>query len=225
MIELVNITKSYRMGEMDLNVLSNVSLTVNKGELIAIMGPSGSGKSTLMNIIGCLDRPTGGIYRFEDREINGLNEDELAAVRNSKLGFVFQTFNLLPRFSAVKNVEVPLIYSGVPARERRERAVPLLQRVGLGDRMDHKPSELSGGQQQRVAIARALVNNPPVLLADEPTGNLDSRSGADILKILTDLNAQGVTMIIVTHDQNVAARCKRVINLKDGQIVGDEARA
>lgn len=225
MIELVNITKSYRMGQIDLPVLSGVSLSVKTGELIAIMGPSGSGKSTLMNIIGCLDRPSSGIYSFEGREIGTLSDDELAAVRNSKLGFVFQTFNLLPRFSALKNVEVPLIYSGVPARLRRERAIPLLQSVGLGERMDHKPTELSGGQQQRVAIARALVNNPPVLLADEPTGNLDSRSGEDILNILTDLNVKGVTMIIVTHDQNVAARCKRVINLKDGLVVGDEVRA
>ena len=225
MIELSSITKSYRMGGMELQVLAGVSLSVAKGELIAIMGPSGSGKSTLMNIIGCLDRPTSGVYRFEDREISTLSDDELASVRNSKLGFVFQTFNLLPRFSALKNVEVPLIYSGTPARLRRERAMPLLRMVGLGERMDHKPTELSGGQQQRVAIARALVNNPPVILADEPTGNLDSRSGEDILNILTGLNDQGVTMIIVTHDQNVAARCKRTIRLKDGQIVSDEARA
>ncbi len=224
MIELTDITKTYRIGEADLNVLSGVSLKVRKGELIAIMGPSGSGKSTLMNIIGCLDRPTGGVYRFEDREISTLTDDELAAVRNSKLGFVFQTFNLLPRFSALKNVEVPLIYSGVPARLRRERAIPLLEKVGLAQRMEHKPTELSGGQQQRVAIARALINNPPVLLADEPTGNLDSRSGAEILSILTGLNDQGVTIIIVTHDQNVAARCKRVITLKDGQITSDQVR-
>ncbi len=225
MIELSNITKSYRMGDIDLNVLNGVSLSVQKGELIAIMGPSGSGKSTLMNIIGCLDRPTNGVYRFENREISSLTDDELASVRNGKLGFVFQTFNLLPRFSALKNVEVPLIYSGVPARQRRERAIPLLRKVGLGERMEHKPTELSGGQQQRVAIARALVNNPPVLLADEPTGNLDSRSGEDILNILTGLNDQGVTMIIVTHDQTVAARCKRIIALKDGQIVKDETKA
>jgi putative ABC transport system ATP-binding protein len=225
MIELNAITKSYRMGDVELQVLAGVSLSVKQGELIAIMGPSGSGKSTLMNIIGCLDRPTSGVYRFENREISKLSDDELASVRNTKLGFVFQTFNLLPRFSALKNVEVPLIYSGISARDRKERAMPLLQMVGLGDRMHHKPTELSGGQQQRVAIARALVNNPPVLLADEPTGNLDSRSGADILNILTGLNDQGVTMIVVTHDQSVAARCRRVVTLKDGQIVGDEARA
>ncbi|MGE5172479.1 MAG: ABC transporter ATP-binding protein [Betaproteobacteria bacterium] len=221
MIRLSNITKTYRMGEVDITVLSDVSLSVKKGELIAIMGPSGSGKSTLMNIIGCLDRPTSGVYRFENREIDTMTDDELASVRNSKIGFVFQTFNLLPRFSALKNVEVPLIYSGVPASARRDRAIPLLERVGLADRLHHRPTELSGGQQQRVAIARALVNNPPLLLADEPTGNLDSRSGEEILNIITGLNKQGVTVIIVTHDQNVSARCKRIINLKDGKIVGD----
>ena len=225
MIELSNITKTYRMGDMDITVLSGISLKVQSGELIAIMGPSGSGKSTLMNIIGCLDRPTSGAYHFENREISTLSDDELAAVRNGKIGFVFQTFNLLPRFSALKNVEVPLIYSGVPARLRSERAMPLLQKVGLADRMTHKPTELSGGQQQRVAIARALVNNPPLLLADEPTGNLDSRSGSEILDILTGLNRQGVTIIIVTHDMDVAARCRRVINLKDGQIISDQVMA
>jgi putative ABC transport system ATP-binding protein len=223
MIDLTDITKNYRMGEVEFTVLSEVSLAVQKGELIAIMGPSGSGKSTLMNIIGCLDRPTSGRYRFEQREISAMTDDELALIRNGKIGFVFQTFNLLPRFSALKNVEVPLIYSGVPARVRKERAAPLLEKVGLADRMQHKPSELSGGQQQRVAIARALVNNPPLLLADEPTGNLDSRSGEEILNLLTGLNRQGVTIIIVTHDTDVAARCKRIIHLKDGRIVSDEA--
>jgi putative ABC transport system ATP-binding protein len=225
MISLTNITKTYRMGEVDFTVLAGISLAVQSGELIAIMGPSGSGKSTLMNIIGCLDRPTSGTYHFENREISTLTDDELASVRNVKIGFVFQTFNLLPRFSALKNVEVPLIYSGVPARSRRERAAPLLERVGLADRMQHRPTELSGGQQQRVAIARALVNNPPLLLADEPTGNLDSRSGEEILNILTGLNRQGVTIIIVTHDKDVAARCKRIINLKDGRIISDRVPA
>jgi putative ABC transport system ATP-binding protein len=223
-IELSNITKTYRMGNVDFTVLSGVSLTVKSGELIAIMGPSGSGKSTIMNIIGCLDRPTSGSYRFEDREIGAMTDDELASIRNVKIGFVFQTFNLLARFSALKNVEVPLIYGGVPARLRKGRAVPLLEKVGLADRMQHKPTELSGGQQQRVAIARALVNNPALLLADEPTGNLDSRSGEDILKILTGLNEQGVTVIIVTHDQTVAARCRRIINVKDGQVISDQVR-
>jgi putative ABC transport system ATP-binding protein len=224
MIELKDITKTYRMGEVDFTVLFGVSLNVQKGEFIAIMGPSGSGKSTIMNIIGCLDRPTTGSYRFEDREISAMTDDDLALIRNVKIGFVFQTFNLLARFSALKNVEVPLIYGGVPARLRKERSIPMLEKVGLADRLHHKPTELSGGQQQRVAIARALVNNPPLLLADEPTGNLDSRSGDDILKILTRLNEQGVTVIIVTHDQTVAARCKRIINVKDGQIISDQVR-
>jgi putative ABC transport system ATP-binding protein len=225
MIELTDIAKTYRMGNVEICALCGVSLRVGPGELIAVMGPSGSGKSTLMNVIGCLDRPTAGSYRFESREISDLTDDELAAVRNVKIGFVFQSFNLLPRFSALKNVEVPLIYSGVPGRLRRERAAPVLERVGLGERMHHKPSELSGGQQQRVAIARALVNNPPLILADEPTGNLDSRSGEEILNIITDLNKQGVTIMIVTHDRDVAARCKRIINLKDGRIVSDQVTA
>ncbi len=222
MIELSNITKTYLMGEMDITVLSGVSLTVQPGELIAVMGPSGSGKSTLMNIIGCLDRPTSGVYRFENREISALTDDELAHVRNQKIGFVFQSFNLLPRFTALKNVEMPLIYSGVSGRYRVGRAVPVLEKVGLADRMHHKPTELSGGQQQRVAIARALVNNPPLLLADEPTGNLDSRSGSEVLNIITELNRQGVTVIIVTHDRNVAGRCRRVITLMDGRITNDK---
>ncbi len=213
------------MGEVEITVLTDISLSIKQGELIAIMGPSGSGKSTLMNIIGCLDRPTSGIYRFENREIDTLSDDELAAVRNRKIGFVFQTFNLLPRFTALKNVEVPLIYSGISARDRRERAIPLLEKVGLSERVNHKPAELSGGQQQRVAIARALVNNPSLLLADEPTGNLDSRSGGEILNILTGLNRQGVTIIIVTHDQTVASLCRRKIQLKDGRITGDEVQA
>ena len=225
MIELRDIRKTYRMGEMDISALDGISLRVVQGELIAIMGPSGSGKSTLMNVLGCLDRPSGGSYSFESREISAMSDDELAHVRNAKIGFVFQSFNLLPRFTALKNVEMPLIYSGVPARSRTERAMPVLEKVGLQDRMLHKPSELSGGQQQRVAIARALVNNPSLLLADEPTGNLDSRSGAEILNILVELNRQGVTIMIVTHDRDIAAMCKRIINLKDGQIVSDEVVA
>ena len=221
MIELSHINKTFHMGKVDITALADVSLNVRQGELIAIMGPSGSGKSTLMDVIGCLDRPTSGVYHFESREIGTMSDDELASVRNIKIGFVFQTFNLLPGFSALKNVEVPLIYCGVPSRERRERAMPLLAKVGLAERMDHKPAELSGGQQQRVAIARALVNNPSLLLADEPTGNLDSRSGEEILNILTGLNKQGVTIIIVTHDQSVAALCRRTIYLKDGLVVED----
>ena len=224
MIQLARIAKNYRMGKVEICALCDVSMTVDAGELIAIMGPSGSGKSTLMNLIGCLDRPTSGTYRFEDREISALPDDELAHIRNSKIGFVFQSFNLLTRFSALKNVEMPLIYSGHPARRRMELAKPVLERVGLGDRMGHRPTELSGGQQQRVAIARALVNDPPLLLADEPTGNLDSRSGAEILDILVGLNRRGVTILIVTHDQEVAARCRRIIMLRDGRIVSDEVR-
>ncbi len=225
MIELRDITKTYRTGQMDISALDNVSLSVKQGELIAIMGPSGSGKSTLMNVLGCLDRPTSGTYTFESREIDTMSDDELAHVRNARIGFVFQSFNLLSRFTALKNVEMPLIYSGVPARKRTERAIPVLAQVGLQDRMEHRPSELSGGQQQRVAIAQALVNNPQLLLADEPTGNLDSRSGAEILNILVDLNRQGVTIMIVTHDRDVAERCRRVINLKDGRVVGDQVVA
>jgi putative ABC transport system ATP-binding protein len=221
MIELAGISKDYRMGRVEISALSNVSISIARGELIAIMGPSGSGKSTLMNLIGCLDRPTSGVYRFEDKEISALSDDELARIRNVKIGFVFQSFNLLNRFTALKNVEMPLIYNGVPARRRMELAKPVLEMVGLGDRMGHRPTELSGGQQQRVAIARALVNKPPLLLADEPTGNLDSRSGVEILNILTDMNAQGVTIMIVTHDKDIAARCRRTITLKDGRIVGD----
>jgi putative ABC transport system ATP-binding protein len=221
LIEADGVVKDYDLGSRKVHALRGVSVGIHGGEFVAVMGPSGSGKSTLMNIIGCLDRPSSGVYRFEDREISTLTDDELASVRNVKIGFVFQTFNLLPRFSALKNVEVPLIYSGVPAHERRERAVPLLEKVGLGDRLHHKPTELSGGQQQRVAIARALINNPPLLLADEPTGNLDSRSGEEILHILTSLNEQGVTIVLVTHDQHVGSLCKRMINLKDGQVVGD----
>ena len=225
MIELSDISKNYRMGNVDICALCGVSLSVKQGELIAVMGPSGSGKSTLMNLLGCLDRPTSGTYTFEHREISAMSDDELAHVRNAKIGFVFQSFNLLSRFTALKNVEMPLVYSGVPSRFRTERAAPVLEQVGLRDRMHHKPSELSGGQQQRVAIARALVNDPPLLLADEPTGNLDSRSGAEILNILVDLNTRGVTIMIVTHDHDVAARCRRIINLKDGMIVGDRVTA
>ena len=224
MIELSGISKSYRMGSQDICALCDVSLTVRAGELVAIMGPSGSGKSTLMNLIGCLDRPTSGTYTFEEREISALSDDELAHVRNAKIGFVFQSFNLLNRFSALKNVEMPLIYRGLPSRQRTERARPVLSMVGLGDRMDHRPTELSGGQQQRVAIARALVNDPPLLLADEPTGNLDSRSGGEVLDILVGLNERGVTILIVTHDQEVASRCRRIITLRDGRIVQDEVK-
>jgi putative ABC transport system ATP-binding protein len=223
MIEIENITKIYRMGEMEVRALSGVSLCVNEGEWVAITGPSGSGKSTLMNIIGCLDQPTTGSYRLDGLEVGSMKDDQLAAVRNHKIGFVFQTFNLLSRTSALANVELPLVYAGVSDRkERRERSIAALQRVGLGERVNHRPNELSGGQQQRVAIARALINKPAIILADEPTGNLDSKSGAEIMDIFRDLNEQGLTIVMVTHDPDVSAQCQRIVRIKDGLIASDE---
>ncbi len=220
-IELEDIRKTYRMGEVDVNALAGLTLRVQRGDVLAIMGPSGSGKSTLMNVIGCLDRPTSGTYRLDGKTVSELKDDSLAEIRNHKVGFVFQSFNLLGRSTAAANVELPLRYSGVN-RGRRERAQEVLRLVGLEDRMQHRPMELSGGQQQRVAIARALVNKPAIILADEPTGNLDSRSGAEILDLLVKLNRDsGVTLIIVTHDTSVAARAHRTIRLKDGCIEED----
>ncbi len=220
MIRLQDITKVYPMGNRELTVLKAVTLHIERGEMVALMGPSGSGKTTVLNLIGCLDKPTSGSYYLEDREVSGLNSGELAQVRAEKIGFVFQTFNLLPRLSALATVELGMRYSG---GSDRHRAMAALDKVGLSDRATHRPTELSGGEQQRVAIARALVKNPPIILADEPTGNLDSRSGEEIISILTTLHSeQGITLVMVTHDSNIAHRCQRIINLKDGQVMAEE---
>lgn len=219
LIEIKNLSRIYQTGKIELKALDNFSMEVKRGEFLAIMGPSGSGKSTLMNILGCLDRTSSGSYFLDGEEISRKKSSELVKVRRDKIGFIFQTFNLLARIPAARNVELPLVYSQVKRRQRKERVAKVLEAVGLTKRAHHKPNELSGGEQQRVAIARALINNPSVILADEPTGNLDSRSSLEIIKILKDLNQQGKTIIMVTHDQDLALLANRIIKLKDGQLV------
>ena len=224
LIELKDIMKTYVMGDNIVHALNHVDVTIDYGEFTAIMGASGSGKSTMMNILGCLDRPTSGEYYLDGKEIAGYNDDELAHTRNAKIGFVFQNFNLLSKLTAQANVALPLIYAGVGEEERMERAKKALEAVGLGDRLDHKPMEMSGGQRQRVAIARALINNPPVIMADEPTGNLDTKSSYEIMDIFKKMNEQGKTVIMVTHEPDIAAYCKRVLVMRDGKLVSDERR-
>ena len=221
-IDIENITKDYVMGEEIVRALRGVSLRIHTNEYIAVMGPSGSGKSTLMNMLGCLDTPTSGRYEFNGKNVAEMDDDELAAIRNREIGFVFQTFNLLPRSTSLRNVELPLIYAGMDAEAREERATQALVDVGLGDRIHHKPNELSGGQRQRVAIARALVNKPSILLADEPTGNLDSKTGEEIMALLEDLYHRGNTIILVTHERDIAAHARRTVHLRDGLIESDE---
>jgi putative ABC transport system ATP-binding protein len=221
LIALTDVEKLYDMGQEQVRALDRVSLSVDKGEYLAVMGPSGSGKSTLMNIVGCLDSPSSGSYKLNDREIGRMDDDELAAIRNREIGFIFQTFNLLPRADALQNVALPLVYSGLAQRERRERAEEALRMVGLTDRMHHRPNELSGGQRQRVAIARALVNGPSLVLADEPTGNLDTKTGTEILGVIDDIHARGNTIILVTHEDLLARRAERIVQLLDGEIVAD----
>ncbi len=225
LIEVRGVRKTYQMGEVEVHALNGVDLDIERGEYVAIMGASGSGKSTLMNLLGCLDTPSEGSYRLNGVAVEELDDAELAAIRNKEIGFVFQTFNLLARTSALGNVELPLVYAGVPRRERRRRALEALGRVGLGDRVEHQPNELSGGQRQRVAIARALVNSPSILLADEPTGNLDTTTSAEIMALFDELHAGGNTVVMVTHEADIAAHTDRRVILRDGAVVTDERRS
>jgi putative ABC transport system ATP-binding protein len=224
-IRIRDLTRHYVMGTETVQALRGVSLDIGRNEYVAIMGPSGSGKSTMMNMIGCLDTPTGGEYWLNGQEVSQLTDDQLARVRNKEIGFVFQTFNLLPRATSLHNVELPLVYAGVSSKERRNRASAALQRVGLGNRMDHRPNELSGGQRQRVAIARALVNEPSILLADEPTGNLDSTTSEEIMQVFSELHRQGQTVIMVTHEADIAAHAERTVVLRDGRVETDRVTA
>jgi len=225
LIETVDLWKTYVMGTEEIHALRGVSIQIERGEYVAIMGPSGSGKSTLMNLIGCLDTPSKGSYLLNGKQVSQMNDNELARIRNEEIGFVFQTFNLLPRATALHNVELPLVYAGVPSKDRLERAKNALQRVDLSERMTHRPNELSGGQRQRVAVARALVNNPSILLADEPTGNLDSKTGAEIMSLFERLHKAGNTIVLVTHEADVAAFAYRTIYIRDGQVENDVRRA
>lgn len=225
LVELQQICKHYTSGQNVVKALDGVDLTIRHGEFLAILGPSGSGKSTLMNVLGCLDKPTAGRYQLDGHPVDSLSTRQLAAIRNQKIGFVFQSFNLLEYASALDNVALPLVYAGVKAKDRRRRATELLTRVGLADRLDHKPNQLSGGQKQRVAIARALINQPQILLADEPTGALDSKSGAEIEALFNELHHEGRTIIVVTHDNELAKRTKRIVTIRDGQVVCDEPTA
>lgn len=221
MIQIYDMFKIYKMGDNAINALNGISLDIRRHEFVAITGPSGSGKSTLMNMLGCLDTPTSGIYLLDDIEVNSLDDDELSEIRNTKIGFVFQGFNLLSKMNAIENVELPLMYQGIGTKERLRRSQAALEKVGLGDRMYHKPTELSGGQQQRVAIARALVTDPQIILADEPTGNLDTHSGEEIMRIFHELNEKGNTIILITHENNIAEQAKRIIRVRDGEIIED----
>lgn len=225
MIALQKLMKIYQMGDSTVHALDGVSLFIGQGEFVAITGPSGSGKSTLMNILGCLDRPTSGSYQLDGAEVATLNDDQLALTRNKKIGFVFQNFNLLPRISALHNIALPLVYAGVAEKERLDRSLTVLMKVGLAERRDHRPNELSGGQRQRIAIARALVNDPAILIADEPTGNLDTKSSLEIMDIFCDLHKQGRTIIMVTHEPDIAAYADRVVHVRDGRILKDEQNA